>query len=313
MGGRARQLVAVRLVFALCVITAQSVCAMAPDVIDIQTYDERGEFQSISLALDDTLTPGVYLTGVAVQAVYQAYAVKLDSASVFQWARTWGTTNHMFFGMWRNGVGSIVGYTTANPTHDYKVVEYNRDGTLHDSWDFGGNTTADRALGACYYDENYYLIAGLVNPGGTTPTDGSLTYVSSIGDVEWSRIYSSSAGIRRVNRTVPDTVWLYGVADSVEGRGVDFWMRASILPVCCRIHSGGVDRAQTNSLMLSASAPNCRFSSEQRVPHRTARRPIFGFSLRTIRATACGPGPLAVLRMMPRSVSCRSRIVTVAL
>lgn len=224
MGGRAIVRIAMRLAITLGVLIAHTLLATPPDVIDVQSFDERGEFYSITLALDDTTSPGVYMTGNAVQAVYQAYAVKLDTAFELEWARTWGSTNHMFYGMWRGGIGSIVGYTTANPTHDYKVVEFNRNGTLHDSWDFGGNTTADRALGSCYFDDSHYLIAGLVNPGETTPTDGSLTYVTSAGDVEWSRIYSGSAGLRRVNRVAPNVIWLYGIADSVEGRGVDFWM-----------------------------------------------------------------------------------------
>lgn len=201
--------------------------ATPPGIVLDESFDERGEFYSIFLVDEDTLTPSLYMSGVGLQALFQAYVVKLDVDGELVWARSWGSTNHMVDCVWRNGVGAMFGYTTENATNDYKILEFTGEGSLQDSWDFGGNTTGDRGMGGAFYDSANYLIVGSISPGASASTDGSLVLVTASGDVEWSRTFPSSAAVRRVARTDSATIWLYGTADTTAERNTDFWMARS--------------------------------------------------------------------------------------
>lgn len=212
------------LVVAYFGIAIDPAIAIPPEIILTETFDERGEFTSIVIAHADTTAPGIYMTGVGLQMLFQAYAVKLDADGAFGWARSWGSTNHMSDCVWHNGVGTMFGYTTENSTNDYKVIEFTGAGSLQESWDFGGNTTADRGIGGAYYDLGNYLVAGSVTPGVSGTSDGSLVLITASGDVEWSHTYSSTASVKRVTRTDSATVWLFGTADTTAGRETDFWM-----------------------------------------------------------------------------------------
>jgi len=203
-----------------CVVT---MCwATAPEILTSTTFVERGEFFAVTRVDGDTLD-GVYLTGVGLQTPYAAYAVRVDSAGAPVWTRNWGNTNVMYDCIWDGAVGRMIGYTTENATHDYKVVRFSADGTANGSWDFGGNTRVDRGYSGCMFDTTYMLVAGTVIPGDSSASDGSLVLINSNGNVEWSRTYHASAIVRKVN-AIGSRIWLYGTADSLSGRNRDFWM-----------------------------------------------------------------------------------------
>jgi len=205
-----------------CLVTASFA---DPPTVSIQTtFADRGEFYHITLAERDTLSPGVYLTGIGLQQQFQAYAVKVDTDGVAIWSRLWGTTNYMYDCLWRDGMGRMIGYTTENSTPDYKFVQFNGAGSLDGQWDFGGNVRADRGNSAAYYDSTFIIVVGSVTPGDSSTSDGSLVLVDDQGGVEWSHTYHESAAIRRVQRMASGNIMLFGTADSVAGRNRDFWM-----------------------------------------------------------------------------------------
>ncbi len=225
MGGRLQRFFCLWALIVACTgIAIDPAIAIPPEIILTETFDDRGEFTSIILAPEDSVAPGTYLTGIGLQVLFQAYAVKLDTDGVFEWARTWGSTNHMFDCVWRNGLGTMFGYTTENSTVDYKIVEFTGAGSLHESWDFGGNSSADRGVGGAFYDSGNYLIVGSITPGSSSASDGSLVLVTMTGEVEWSSSYTSAAFVKRVLRSDSATIWLYGTADSLAGSSADFWM-----------------------------------------------------------------------------------------
>ena len=207
----------------LCLVATLSFAQ--PPVIQVdETMSDRGEFYHVVMAQRDTVEPGVYLTGIGRQQFYQAYAVKTDESGAPTWSRLWGQTLFMYDCLWRNGSGRMVGYTTENSTNDYKVVLFNGAGSLQGQWDFGGNARADRAFSSMYYDSVNMLIVGMVDPGDSSLTDGSLVLVDDQGSVEWSRTYHESAVIRRVQRVDSANLILFGTADSAAGRNKDFWV-----------------------------------------------------------------------------------------
>ena len=207
----------------LCLVATLSFAQ--PPVIQVdETMSDRGEFYHVVMAQRDTVEPGVYLTGIGRQQFYQAYAVKMDESGAPTWSRLWGQTLFMYDCLWRNGSGRMVGYTTENSTNDYKVVLFNGAGSLQGQWDFGGNARADRAFSSMYYDSVNMLIVGMVDPGDSSLTDGSLVLVDDQGSVEWSRTYHESAVIRRVQRVDSANLILFGTADSAAGRNKDFWV-----------------------------------------------------------------------------------------
>ena len=70
-----------------CLVTASFA---DPPTVSIQTtFADRGEFYHITLAERDTVSPGVYLTGIGLQQQFQAYAVKVDTDGVAIWSRLW--------------------------------------------------------------------------------------------------------------------------------------------------------------------------------------------------------------------------------
>lgn len=217
MGGKFTSLLGL---LSLCALLAH---ADPPTVQINETYTDRGEFYHITLIEQDTSANGVYLSGIGLQQLFQAYVVKVDTAGDPIWSRQWGTTNFIYDCIWRGSSGKLVGYTTENSTPDYKIVQFNSSGTLEDQWDFGGNTRADRGSSAAYYDSSYVMVAGSVTPGDSSATDGSLVLIDNSGAVEWSRTYHESASIRRVIRHEDGDIVLYGTADSVAGRNRDFW------------------------------------------------------------------------------------------
>jgi hypothetical protein len=196
-----------------------------PPMIQVEeTLSDRGEFTHVTMAQRDTASPGIYLTGIGRQQLYQAYAVKMSDAGSASWSRLWGQTFFMYDCLWRNGAGRMVGYTTENATNDYKVVLFSGEGSLQDQWDFGGNTRADRAFSSMYYDSVNMLIVGMVDPGDSSLTDGSMVLVDGDGQVEWSRTYHESSVVRRVQRDEFNEFVLFGTADSIASHSRDFWV-----------------------------------------------------------------------------------------
>ncbi|MCB9366909.1 MAG: T9SS type A sorting domain-containing protein [Calditrichaeota bacterium] len=224
MGGRVEMGLVWVLALTACLFTAVDPSyADPPEIARTDTYDERGEFFNATLALNDTVSPGIYLTGLGLQNLYQAYAVKLDENSDEVWTRSWGTTYHIYSSMWFNGAGTMIGYTSENSSLDYKMVNFSGEGTLQSTWDFGGNTTADRGYGGIRHGSRYLLV-GEVSPGEFGDSDGSMVLVTSTGQVEWSHIYDSASVVRRIVQVDSNSFWLYGTGDSLAGVGTDFWM-----------------------------------------------------------------------------------------
>lgn len=218
MGGKLTNLLGL-----LCCWAA--VCLADPPTVQInETYPDRGEFYHITLIERDTSSNGVYLSGIGLQQLFQAYVVKVDAAGDPLWSRFWGTTNFIYDCLWRGGTGSLIGYTTENNTPDYKLVMFNPAGALLDQWDFGGNTRADRGSSAALFDSSFVMVVGSVTPGDSSASDGSLVLVDNDGQVEWSQTYHETAVIRRVTRDETGGIVLIGTADSVAGRNRDFWI-----------------------------------------------------------------------------------------
>jgi len=201
------------------------VCWAEPPTIErALTYDDRGEFHKIVYATQDSIAPGVYLSGIGLQQLFQAYVVKVDSLGAPIWSRLWGTTNYMYNCLWQNGMGTLIGYTTEGNTNDYKLLLFNGTGSIQDQWVFGGNARADRAYGSMYYDSARVLVVGSVTPGDSSASDGSMVLVSGTGSVEWSRTFHHSAILRRIQKNESNQFVLFGTADSVAGRNRDFWV-----------------------------------------------------------------------------------------
>ncbi|MCL4306049.1 T9SS type A sorting domain-containing protein [bacterium] len=242
MGGWWRTLLVALLALSTqCLIFTDPSSATPPDILSTQTFDERGEFYSVVIAHTDTASPGTYLTGIALQNLFQAYAVKLNLNGETAWTRTWGTTNRMFDCLWRDGGGTMIGFTSENSTLDYKLVHFSGTGTLQNTWNFGGNQTSDRGFSAAYSGTGY-LVVGQVTPGTFGDSDGSMVRLNQNGGVEWSQLYDSSSVVRRVAQVDSQTIWIYGTADSVAGAGRDFWMATanSTGEITAQFRFGGV-------------------------------------------------------------------------
>ncbi|MCC6477255.1 T9SS type A sorting domain-containing protein [bacterium] len=208
----------------LTIIITQHAQAVAPEILTSRTYTERGDFRALVLADTFSWPHETILGGTATQNLFQAYALKVDSAGDPIWTRMWGTTYRMYDLLWSQQGGTLAGYTSANSTLDYKFLQFNTTGSVTGSWDFGGNTTDDRGFAAAYYDSARLLIAGNTEPGINGEYDASLVMTDLEGNIEWAHSYPPVEVLVEISRSAPNTIWIYGTTELDTAHGVDFWM-----------------------------------------------------------------------------------------
>lgn len=213
-------------VTAILLLSAACAWAFAPLPAFTRIYPERAEFYSV--AVDDSVRPArfAYLAGTSTQGMFQFYILRVDSAGSPVWTRQYGNTDRLSrMYCSSDGLAHLIGYTTQNPTLDYRLMQVSRAGGLIRNRDFGGNTSAD--IGRAVFtrrDGSMYVTGRTTFPDSAT-SDVSLLRLTALGQIEWARSFSGTAEGVALAVAGDTTLFIYGVTDSSDAqRGRDFFV-----------------------------------------------------------------------------------------
>lgn len=200
--------------------------ALAPLPAFTRIYPERAEFYSV--AVDDSVRPArfAYLAGTSTQGMFQYYILRVDSAGSPVWTRQYGNTDRLSrMTCTSDGIAHLIGYTTANPTLDYRLMQVNRTGTLTRNRDFGGNTSADVGRAIRIRADGGMNVTGRTTFPDSATGDATLLRLTSAGQIEWARAFSGTAEGFALAAAGDSALFIYGTSDSTDAqRGRDFFL-----------------------------------------------------------------------------------------
>lgn len=196
-------------------LIAGSAQAQPPDILFARGYAERGGFAAI--AFDDTLNPPrhVVLAGTATVGGFQFYAVRADNEGRPEWTRLYGSQDRCETVIRSSGgYLFLLGYTTANPTVDHRLMRLLPTGQQNGNWTFGGNTSADYGRAILEHPDGWLCITGQATPSGSTVSDVPLIRVSTQGDVSWARTLSAGSSGEALTLAGDTLLFVFATSDS---------------------------------------------------------------------------------------------------
>lgn len=220
-----RKLACVCAAFVLSMVLISQAWAFTPIIERALVYPERAEFLSIVMN-DESPDSGVTLTGTGMEERYQFYLVRTDSVGQALRTRLFGSADHAQ-SMIRASDNStvILGYTTANSTIDYRLMQITSAGSLANNYDFGGNNTSDWGHVLLEYPAQMLYVAGQVAPGAQGSSDLALLRMNLQGQIDWARVIAEGSDARSLAVANDTTLFLYGTSDSIDAMaGHDFLM-----------------------------------------------------------------------------------------
>lgn len=189
--------------------------AIPPEALHWQVYPEWGELTTV-LSDDTARTPRwVYLGGQGLTGAYQFYALKVDSAGDALWTRSYGNQDR-FTRMIRAQDSSLIliGYTTANPTLDYRIMRLLPSGQQQGSYSPGGNAAAEIARGIVQREDGWFYLTGERDPDGAEPRAISLLKINMQAQIEWAQTFAQGSTSAAIALDGDIGLFIYGTRDS---------------------------------------------------------------------------------------------------
>jgi len=189
--------------------------AISPEVERWTVYPEWGELTTV-LTDDTARSPRwVYLGGTGIAGSYQFYALKVDSTGGALWTRSYGNQDR-FTRMIRAQDSSLmmIGYTTANPTVDYRLMRLLPGGAQQGNYSFGGNAAAEIAYGIAQREDGWFYLTGERDPDGAEPRAISLLKINAQAQIEWAQNFPQGSSGMAIALDGDSGLFIYGTRDS---------------------------------------------------------------------------------------------------
>jgi hypothetical protein len=189
--------------------------ALSPDILLTRSFAERGGF--VSMAFDDSLNPPrhVVLAGTSTEGGFQYYALRADTQGQPEWTRVYGSLDHCE-AMIRSSGGYLFlfGYTTSDPTVDYRLMRLLAGGQQNGNWPIGSAASADYGRAIIEHPHGWLCVTGQTTPTGGTVSDASLIRLSTQGEVSWAQTLSAGSSGEALTLAGDSLIFVHATSDS---------------------------------------------------------------------------------------------------